>query len=668
MATTIVSRAVKGTPLSVTEHDANHQNPANTADIALTTANAAQASASAAQTAANAAQSTANSKAAVSDLKTVGGQSLQGPGDIALPAGGTGGSVAPVLVPWSTAIPLDTPGPGKYMARKDISAATVLTVAPSQVHDGNCNINVRGVSGSPGLAFSGMAAGNAYAFDPTPGRENKYSIVWDITSGVAGTAYYFGMAGQFADTGAPLPSGAPHVEDASRNIVRQLFSEALVTNGIVAGDCTVSGHTVSSVAIAGSELQLTVTPNFAVAEAQTLSVAANKLKDAAGNLCAAISGVGITNNLVLPLGNAADTFDRGVVTADIANPASDGGTWVGDTGGVSINANALVKGASGFASLVFRNLGSGNGYVQAVFHQGATPGFQSMQFRSDGNPAGNCLLLYVRGNDDGGLVLVKFTAGVDDSTLAITDPTPGFNTGDTVVVRIDFSGTAVVVKVNGVTRISTTVAAYVAQTYVGLGMTLSGSLGTYWDSFIASNTASLATTAADTFDRSVANPMSTTASDGGVWTGAVSNCLITSTGTLNANLGGAWPIYRQLGSGDGFVQADIAVNTAVYCGLTFRSLGDGQNEMRVYCLPTGVFVASTTAGTDTNVDSAALSLTPLTMHTFRVEFNGSTIVVKVDGTPVLTTASSDKLTQNKVGCYVYGFGGGAEFDNFTAQG
>jgi hypothetical protein len=101
-----------------------------------------------------------------------------------------------------------------------------------------------------------------------------------------------------ADTTAPIPSGANHVETATPTIVQVPFNEALVTNGIVAADCTVTGHTVSSVAIVGSELQITVSAAFVNGEAaRTVSVAANKLKDAAGNLCAAITTAAITNNV-----------------------------------------------------------------------------------------------------------------------------------------------------------------------------------------------------------------------------------------------------------------------------------------------------------------------------------------------------------------------------------
>lgn len=106
---------------------------------------------------------------------------------------------------------------------------------------------------------------------------------------------------QTADSVAPTASSAA-VANAAPTVVVLTMSEPMSASYVPAASAfTVGGHTVSSVAISGSEISLTVTPAFVNGEAaRTVAYTqpgTNNARDVAGNLLANFSGLAITNNV-----------------------------------------------------------------------------------------------------------------------------------------------------------------------------------------------------------------------------------------------------------------------------------------------------------------------------------------------------------------------------------
>lgn len=134
------------------------------------------------------------------------------------------------------------------------------------------------------------------------------------------------------DVTAPTVNSAA-VANATPAIVAIAISEALDGAFVPAASAfTVSGHTVSSVAIAGSTINLTVSAAFVNGEAaRTVAYTqpgTNNARDIAGNLLVNFSGVAITNN-VAASGTMADsyTLTSGVNSANFPSTATfEGGT------------------------------------------------------------------------------------------------------------------------------------------------------------------------------------------------------------------------------------------------------------------------------------------------------------------------------------------------------
>lgn len=121
-----------------------------------------------------------------------------------------------------------------------------------------------------------------------------------------------------ADTTPPTITAAA-VANATPTIVALTASEALDAANVPAASAwTVSGHTVTNVAISGSTINLTVTPAFVNGEAASVvgytQPGTADVRDAAGNLLANFSGQAITNN-VQPADVTAPTFS----SAQVAN-------------------------------------------------------------------------------------------------------------------------------------------------------------------------------------------------------------------------------------------------------------------------------------------------------------------------------------------------------------
>lgn len=160
------------------------------------------------------------------------------------------------------------------------------------------------------------------------------------------------------DTTAPTITAAV-VASSAPGVVVLTASEPLNTSFVPAASAfAVTGHTVSSVALAGSAINLTVTPNFANGEApRTVSYTqpgTNGARDAAGNLVASFSGLAITNNVAAPVSTVtgvtisptAATVAGGATqqfTASVqgTNSPAQGVTWTRSPAVGSVSASGL---------------------------------------------------------------------------------------------------------------------------------------------------------------------------------------------------------------------------------------------------------------------------------------------------------------------------------------
>jgi len=213
---------------------------------------------------------------------------------VAVAAAGGGASD----IPFSLAIPL-TSGGSAYMPQQNVTGAMAFTVMAGAVR--NSLVYLRLVAnGTNTPDFSAFKEwGGSLGYDNRTGIVNQiqffydgYDAYWSGTVAVGATAI---------DTTAPTVSSAA-VANATPTVVNIVFNEALAAGSVPAASAfTVSGHTVSSLAVSGSNLNVTVTPAFVNGEAARTAAytqpGTNGLRDAAGNQVLSFSNRAITNNV-----------------------------------------------------------------------------------------------------------------------------------------------------------------------------------------------------------------------------------------------------------------------------------------------------------------------------------------------------------------------------------
>lgn len=166
------------------------------------------------------------------------------------------------------------------------------------------------------------------------------------------------------DTTAPTVTAAT-VTSATPGVVVLTSSEPLDANSVPAASAfTVSGHTVQSVAIQGSAINLTVTPAFANGEAPRtvayVQPASGAIRDlaATANLLASFSGLAVSNNVAAPVstvtgvtinptaatvaGGATQTF---TATAQGTNSPAQTFTWTRNHAVGAITGNGTATGS-----------------------------------------------------------------------------------------------------------------------------------------------------------------------------------------------------------------------------------------------------------------------------------------------------------------------------------
>lgn len=174
-------------------------------------------------------------------------------------------------------------------------------------------------------------------------------------------------------------------------------SEALATAFVPATSAfTVSGHTVSAVAISGSTITLTVDA-FTQGEARTVSYTqpgTNNVRDLAGNLLANFSGTAITNNVGLQYVNlVGDAFlvDNGTTKSLTGNVTNTYYKYLGAAGTSQLTGDGRVSmkytGGSQIDQIIgFNTANSTSGLVNVGLNFGASNTLNALVNSAGGQP------------------------------------------------------------------------------------------------------------------------------------------------------------------------------------------------------------------------------------------------------------------------------------------
>lgn len=166
---------------------------------------------------------------------------------------------------------------------------------------------------TPNLSAFKLTTGSQN-FVPTSGTTNVLGFFYD------GLYYWLTM---FQETGAtPLDIVAPTlssavIADNNRTQLVLTYNEALDTGaGLSASDFTISGKTLSTLAVSGSAITATVTVPFTYSDVVTISGGNGKIRDVSLNLSTNLSAQAVTNNitnLILASATVADASRNQVV-------------------------------------------------------------------------------------------------------------------------------------------------------------------------------------------------------------------------------------------------------------------------------------------------------------------------------------------------------------------
>ena len=234
------------------------------------------------------------------------------------------------------------------------------------------------VLATSGAPSSGTGANGDLAIDKAAGvmYGPKASGAWP--AGVF--AFAVAAASGGGDTVAPGFVSAV-VANSTPSIVNVTMSEALATGFVPAASAfAVSGKTVSSVALNGATVNLTL--SAAVASSDALTVAytppgSNKLQDAAGNLTAAFGPASVANTVAAAPSAQFVRFASTPNTTESGN-GSTGWTYTGnggqtDTAAVGVGDLNLASGQDGWFGADFPTLGSSSGAFIGL-SSSSTPG------------------------------------------------------------------------------------------------------------------------------------------------------------------------------------------------------------------------------------------------------------------------------------------------------
>lgn len=272
----------------------------------------------------------------------------------------------PADVSFATAIPFNG---NLYMPQQTVSSVLAFTVAASPVKGSHTYLRLV-ADGTNAPTFTGMKEWGGSA-----GYDNRSGIVNEIEFFYDGYDYWYYISQQVGatavDTTAPTANSAA-VANATPTIVNITMSESLDPAYVpAASSFAVYGHTVSSVAISGSTINVTVSAAFTYGEAaRTVSYTqpgSNQARDAAGNLLASFSGLSITNNrATVPGAPTIGTATAGNASASVAftAPASNGGAAI--TGYTVTSSPGGLTGTGSASPITVSGLTNGTAYTFTV--------------------------------------------------------------------------------------------------------------------------------------------------------------------------------------------------------------------------------------------------------------------------------------------------------------
>lgn len=348
----------------------------------------------------------------------------------------TDGNGAPVAaagggasdIPFALAIPL-TSGGSAYMPQQNITGPMTFTLAPNPVKNSLVYARLvgNGVDTPNNAAFKEW--GGSLGFDKTLGIVNQVQWFYDGYDPYVSYAQVIGATA--IDTTAPTVSAAA-VANATPTVVNITFNEALAAGSVPAASAvTVSGHTVQSVAVSGSNLNVTVTPAFVNGEAARTAAytqpGTNGLRDAAGNQVASFTNRAITNNVAAtdttaPALQSAAVNGAALVVAynealNTASPALSSFSYVLN-GAAAVNPTAAV--ISGVNVTLTFAVAATNGQAATLSY---TPGTNPIR-----DTAGN--------------------AAASFSAVAVTNNTPASDVTAPVIQSAAMNGTSLVMTYN----------------------------------------------------------------------------------------------------------------------------------------------------------------------------------------------------------------------------
>ncbi len=253
-------------------------------------------------------------------------------------------------IAFAASVPLTMRGTA-YMPQQTVSSVIAFTAAASPVK--GAVVYVRLVAdGTNAPTFTGIKEwGGSLGYDNRNGIVNEVQFFYD------GYDSWYSISQQVGavalDVLAPTASSAA-VANATPTVVAITMSEAMDTGFVPAAAAfTVSGHTVSSVAIVGSTINLTCSAAFVNGEAARTAAytqpGANNARDVAGNLLANFSGLAITNNVVAAATGVTMTGPTTGTTGAASSNFTVGVTPVGGT----ITGTVIVTPSDGGAGGTF---------------------------------------------------------------------------------------------------------------------------------------------------------------------------------------------------------------------------------------------------------------------------------------------------------------------------
>jgi hypothetical protein len=369
----LASPAFTGTPTGITKTHVGLANVDNTTDLAKPVSTLTAAALAAKQ----------------ATLIAGTGITIDGTNTISTTIGAVAQQVA-----YTSVIPLDTPGNGKYMTSHAMTGNVTLTVGSGPVEQGNCNFALVG-DGSSTLDVSAFTNGNGFTYVTTLGANNIYTAIYTY-----GTPILYGVQGGATAT---IPG----------QVTALILGTATATTQPLSWTAPASGGTPTDYLVeykaAASGTWLTFSDGVSATASTTVTglIASTSYNyrvsasNTAGTGTASATGTGSTLSAPgqvtnLAAGTATTTTQPLTWTAPISGGATAdyiveyktaaGSTWVTFPDGTSTTPSATVTGLSSGVSYNYRvsaTNSAGTGTVSSTLTASTAGGGGRITFTDD---------------------------------------------------------------------------------------------------------------------------------------------------------------------------------------------------------------------------------------------------------------------------------------------